>query len=132
MKDQAALVERYETTRRKMQSDLEKATSTSKLLRDKASRVETAVAESAGHANRIIYLERHADDLGSQISSQQRTIKILEAELANLQHSQKSALQMGPLPTAKPVASEAVPMISRKSLESLGDNFAEASNTPQA
>ena len=115
MKDQAALVERYETTYRKMQSDLEKATASAKLLRDKASRVEQAVAESAGHANRIIYLERHSEDLGAQITAQKRTIKLLEAELANLRHSSHLEPLAGTLPAVKPMAGQAAPLLARKS-----------------
>lgn len=87
MKDQAALVERYETTQRKMQNDLEKATATAKLLRDKANRVEQAVAESAGHLNRIVYLERAMEEQNGLVKIQQRTIKLLEAELANMKHA---------------------------------------------
>jgi hypothetical protein len=122
MKDQAALVERYEATHRKMQTDLEKATATAKLLRDKANRVEQAVAESAGYANRIIYLDRHSEDLRAQLTAQQRAMKLLEAELVNARHSQKNELQLETLSSSSPVASAPVPLINRKSVDAVRDS----------
>jgi len=83
VKDQAALVERYETNQKKMQAELEKARAEAKLLRDKAARVEQVVAESAGQANRIVFLERHSAELMDQINHLKRNLKIMEAEAAN-------------------------------------------------
>lgn len=85
MKDQAALVERYESNQKKMQAELDKARGEAKLLRDKANRVEQVVAESAGQANRIVFLERHSAELLDQINQLKRNLKIMEAEAANRQ-----------------------------------------------
>jgi chromosome segregation ATPase len=71
-RDQARLVEQYESQQKIMTSELEKVKNESKLWRDKASRLDQAVAADAASQNQIVYLERQNKDLKAHAESHRR------------------------------------------------------------
>lgn len=62
IRDQARLVEQYESSRSQLESELEKLKNESKLLRDKAMRLDQAIAVEAACQNRIVLLERQCEE----------------------------------------------------------------------
>lgn len=62
-KDQAKLVEQYESQKSQIEKDLEKLRNEAKYLREKAARMDEAVARRTEADNRIVYLERRIQEL---------------------------------------------------------------------
>ena len=67
VKDQAKIVEHYESKQNLLQKDNERFLNEIKLMRDKASRMDQVVAARAEAENKIIYLQRRADELEARL-----------------------------------------------------------------
>lgn len=71
-RDQTKLVEKYETRIQELEAELTKTRSEAKLMRDKALRLDEAVASRTELENRIIYLERQAKDMEQNFTAELR------------------------------------------------------------
>lgn len=69
-KDQAKLVEQYESKRSQLEKEIERLRAEMKPLKDKAQRMDEAVSLHAEAQNRIIYLERRTRELESGLQNE--------------------------------------------------------------
>jgi chromosome segregation ATPase len=90
-RDQSQLIEQYENQTSELKAELAKIRAESSLLRDKAQRMDEAVAQRTDLENRIIYLERQAQEMESghngaideaeeQIAKYRQEAKVLAVE----------------------------------------------------
>lgn len=103
-KDQAKLVEQYESRLSRLEADFQKACTELKVSREKAIRMDEAVAIATTAQNRIVYLERRnheleknlrtdAIDLQSQVARYQQEAKVLAVETLELDRKLNEATQ---------------------------------------
>ena len=66
-KDQAKIVEQYESRQKQLEKEIERMTGEMKIFKDKASRMDAAVSAKADSQNHVISLERRNQELESRL-----------------------------------------------------------------
>jgi chromosome segregation ATPase len=91
-RDQSKLVETYEASSQSMANELERLRSESKLLRDKAQRLDQVTVSEAEARNKIVALERQAQDALKIADQHRREAKTLSAQAATRNLDLETAL----------------------------------------
>ena len=86
-KDQAKLVEQYETKYKFLKSDLDKSMADAKLMREKAQRLDSLIEQKALLENRVVFLERKAMESEKARLSE---LKSLQAQLTEFRTEAKT------------------------------------------
>jgi hypothetical protein len=87
LKDQTKLVEQYEKKQAQLQKDFDRLILETRILKDKAARMDQAVAAQTEAENRIIYLERRATEIESKL---QKEVSVSQGSAADYRKEAKT------------------------------------------